>query len=210
MLPLIDNNAAVFHLEDSIHEVAVTGFRPGCGKSILAHAIALGFAQSGHKTCIVHVPTKGVHSNAFTQYMRTALGKSGEGAYSILPETAERSAFTRVVYDNLPDNVPHLLHCVYIAPDFAEDLELGVTCVEATRFKSAVQGKIAERWPDIQIEFVPFSRAAVNPQREVLAKTDWMVVRALEDQFLQGTEVAELRQFLRLAELNAWAPLDRL
>jgi len=210
LLPLIDHNAAPFGLDTNIEELAVSGFRFGCGKSLLAHAAALTFAQAGYRTCLVHVPNRGVRSSAFTQYMRFELGKSAETTYTVLTEEDDRSTYDRVVYDGLPQIAPTLLRCVYITPDFAEDDNLGITSDEAVRFRVAVQSKIAERWPDIQTEFVPLGRAAMTPQSEMLAKTDWMVIRALETQFLQGTKIAELRNYIRLAELSGWEPGTRI
>ena len=187
-------------------EIAVTGFRRGCGTTTLAHALAAGFVAAGHKTCIVHIPTKGVKSSAFTQHMRGALGKIGEGAYIMFTEADDRTAFDRVVYDGLPQEAPELTSCVYIAPEFAEDFELGVTCEAASKFRQNVQTKLSERWPDIQTEFVPIGRSALNPQAELLAKTDWMAIRALEEQFLQGSALADLRDYIRNTNLTGWEP----
>lgn len=210
MLPLIDNSTAPFGVDLNILEIAITGFRSGCGKSLLAHATALSFASEGYSTCVVRTPKKGVRSNAFTQYMRVELGKTEETAYTVLTEDDDRSAYDRVVYDGLPQTAPALLKCIYITPDFAEDVALDITCAEALRFRFAVQSKIAEQWPEIQIEFVPLGRSAANPQSELLAKTDWMVTRALEEQFLQGTKIAELRNYIRLAQLSGWEPGTRI
>lgn len=210
LLPLIDNNVAPFGIDTDSSEVVVTGFRAGCGKSLLAHATALSFVRAGYSTCVVQAPNKGVRSNAFTQFMRFELGKTEELAYAVLTEDDDRSAYDRVVYDGLPQTAPALLKCIYITPDFAEDVALDITCAEALRFRLAVQSKIAEQWPEIQIEFVPLGRSAANPQSELLAKTDWMVTRALEEQFLQGTKIAELRNYIRLAQLSGWEPGTRI
>jgi len=210
LLPLIDNNVAPFGMDTNVAAIAVSGFRAGCGKSVLAHATALSFVRAGYSTCLVQAPNKGVQSSAFTQFMRIELGKSETTSYTVLTEDDDRSAYERVVYDGLPQIAPELLRCVYITPDFAEDVALEITCDEAIRFRLAAQSKIAQRWPDIQIEFVPLGRAAINPQSEMLAKTDWMVIRALETQFLQGTKIAELRNYIRLAELSGWEPGTRI
>ena len=210
MLPLIDNNVAPFGIDTNVEEIAVTGFRGGCGKSVLTHATALSFVRSGYRTCVVQTPNKGVRSNAFTQFMRFELGKSESTSYAVLTEDDDRSAYDRVVYDGLPQNAPTLLRCIYITPDFAEDISLEITSDEAVRFRLAVQSKIANHWPDIQIEFVPLGRTAMNPQSELLAKTDWMVTRALEEQLLQGTKIAELRNYIRLAELIGWEAGTRI
>ena len=210
MIPLINDNIASFMTGGTNTEIAVTGFRNGCGVSTMAHALAAGFVAAGHKTCIVEMPTRGVNSSAFTQYMRGALGKVGDGAYTILNDADDRTTYDRVVYDGLPQNAPELTRCVYIAPEFAEDFELGVTCETAVKFRQNVQAKLAERWPDIQTEFVPLGRAAMNPQMEILAKTDWMVTCALEKQFLQGTALAELRDYIRTSKLNGWEPGTRI
>lgn len=210
LLPLIDNNVAPFGMDTTVAAIAVSGFRAGCGKSVLAHATALSFVRAGYSTCLVKAPNKGVQSSAFTQFMRIELGKSETTSYTVLTEDDDRSTYDRVVYDGLPQIAPTLLRCVYITPDFAEDDNLGITSDEAVRFRGAVQSKIAERWPDIQTEFVPLGRAAMNPQSEMLAKTDWMVIRSLETQFLQGTKIAELRNYIRLAELSGWEPGTRI
>jgi len=210
LLPLIDNNVAPFGMDTNVEELAIAGFRGGCGKSVLTHAAALSFVRAGYSTCVVQAPNKGVRSNAFTQYMRFELGKSETTSYTILTEDDDRSAYERVVYDGLPQIAPALLRCIYITPDFPEDISLGITSDEAVRFRMSVQAKIADSWPDIQIEFVPLGRAAMNPQSEMLAKTDWMVTRALEAQFLQGTKIAELRNYIRLAELSGWEPGTRI
>ena len=210
MLPLIDNNTAPFGVDTAILEIAITGFRAGCGKSLLTHATALSFVRAGYSTCVVQAPNKGIHSNAFTQFMRFELGKAEATTYALLTEDEDRSAYDRVVYDGLPQTAPALLKCIYITPDFAEDTALDITSAEALRFRLAVQSKIAEQWPEIQIEFVPLGRSAVNFQSELLAKTDWMVTRALEKQFLQGTKIAELRNYIRLAQLGGWEPGTRI
>ena len=210
MLPLIDNNAAPFGVDTGSLEIAITGFRAGCGKSLLTHATALSFIRAGYSTCVVQAPNKGVRSNAFTQFMRFELGKTEDTAYAVLTEDEDRSAYDRVVYDGLPQTAPSLLKCIYITPDFAEDPALQITSAGAVKFRLAVQSKISEQWPDIQIEFVPLGRSAVNSQSELLAKTDWMVTRALEEQFLQGTKIAELRNYIRLAQLGGWEPGTRI
>ena len=206
MIPLINDNIASFMTGGTNTEIAVTGFRNGCGVSTLAHALAAGFVAAGHKTCIVEMPTRGVNSSAFTQYMRGALGKTGEGAYTMLTEADDRTTYDRVIYDELPQGAPELTSCIYIAPEFSEDFELGVTCEAAVKFREKVQTKLSERWPDIRTEFVPIGRSAVNPQSALLAETDWMAIRALEAQFLQGTPLAELRHLLRTTRLNGWEP----
>ena len=114
------------------------------------------------------------------------------------------------IFNELSKPSAELTSCIYIAPEFAEDFELGVTCDTAVKFRQRVQTKIAERWPDIQIEFVPLGRAAMNPQAELLAKTDWMALRALETQFLQGTPIAELRAYMRVSNLQGWEPGTRI
>jgi|TARA_B110000902_G_scaffold261820_1_gene337388 hypothetical protein len=204
VLPLIDNNTAPFKLEDSAREVAVAGFRSGCGKSLLSHAVALGFCEAGHSTCLVNVPSKGVRSNSFTEFMRFELGKTDSVDYAILSEEDDRSSYDRVVYDNFPQDGTQLLNCVYITPDFAEDFGLGITSEEAQRFRHEVQSKLSAQWPDIQIEFVPIWRSAMTPQSELLAKTDWMVIRELEGQLLAGSDIELLRRYIRLADLNGW------
>ena len=204
MLPLIDNNTAPFNIEESAREVAVSGFRSGCGKSLLSHAVALGFSQAGYSTCIVNVPSKGVRSNAFTQFMRTELGKGASADYAIISEEDDRTSYDRVVYDNFPQDLTQLTHCVYITPDFAEDFGLGITSEEAQRFRNQVQSKLSAQCPDIQTEFVPIWRSVMTPQSELLAKTDWMVIRQLENQLLLGSDIELLRRYIRLADLGGW------
>lgn len=206
MIPLINNNFNPLYSGAAAGVFAVTGFRRGCGKSTLAHALALSFVEAGKTTCLVQVPTNGPNSNAFTQHMRTVLGKTGPGDYPILTEADDLTAYECVIYDGLPVGTPTLDRCFYITPEFAEDFDLGVTCEMATKFRCGVQDKIFTRFASTSMEFISIGRAVVSPESELLARTDWMALRALEALYLQDTDIATLRTYIRNTDLNGWEP----
>jgi hypothetical protein len=56
------------------------------------------------------------------------------------------------------------------------------------------------------MEFISIGRAAVSPESELLARTDWMALRALEALYLQDTDIATLRTYIRNTNLNGWEP----
>ena len=131
MINLINKNIKMYHFSDQHRVILATGFRAGCGQSVLAHSIATFLTQKGHSVALVSPERNGVNSNAFTEYMRSALGKTVALPYSLKAIDDDVTSFDRVIYESLLPESQDVGVCIYIAPDFAEDFELGISCPEA-------------------------------------------------------------------------------
>ena len=210
MIGLINKNIQMYHFSDQHRVILAAGFRRGCGQSVLAHSIAAFLTQQGHSVALVSPERNGVNSNAFTEYMRDALGKTTALQYSLKAEGDDVSSFDRVIYESILPESQDVGACIYITPEFAEDVDLGISCSEAIQFRYKVQAALALRWPDIQTEFTPIHSASLAPQQELLSQTDWMVVRELEQRFLSGSPIETLRHYLRNAKLDGWRPGTRI
>jgi len=210
MINLINKNIQAYHFSDQHRVILATGFRAGCGQSVLAHSIATFLSKQGHSVALVSPESNGVNSKGFTQYMRAALGKTNDLPYSLKSIGDDVTSFDRVIYESLLSEPQEVGMCVYITPEFQEDAELGISCPEATQFRAKVQAALASRWPDIQTEFTPIHSATLAPQQELLAQTDWMVIRELERRFLSGSSIEMLRRYLRDAKLDGWRPGTRI
>ena len=210
MINLINKNIQAYHFSDQYRVILATGFRAGCGQSVLAHSIATFLSNQGHSVALVSPESNGVNSKGFTQYMRAALGKTNDLPYSLKSIGDDVTSFDRVIYESLLSAPQEVGMCVYITPEFQEDAELGISCPEATQFRAKVQAALASRWPDIQTEFTPIHSVTLAPQQELLAQTDWMVIRELEQRFLLGSPVEMLRRYLRDAKLDGWRPGTRI
>lgn len=210
MINLINKNIQAYHFADQHRVILATGFRVGCGQSVLAHSIATFLTKQGHSVALVSPERNGVNSNDFTKYMRAALGKTVALPYSLKTITDDVASFDRVIYESILPESQDVGMCVYITPEFAEDFELGISCPEADQFRAKVQAALASKWSDIHTEFTPIHSATLAPQQGLLNQTDWMVVRELEQRFLSGSPVETLRRYLRNAKLDGWRPGTRI
>ncbi len=170
--------------------VAIKGYRRRCGKTALALAIA---AQNTDKTVCIVSPGFDIQTSDFGRYCLSEMGVE-VGNFQVATTFEEAEADIIICDGGMP---PSTTHVFYITPETLTDPDVGYIDKRYADFCRHALHHIESRF-DAVVSFLPESEVDVlSPRQHDLTQTDWIVLRALEQQFLRGTPVGNTRRFIR-------------
>ena len=177
--------------------VAIVGYRAGCGKTDLALTLAEQICEQ-QKTYVI---TKS-RDFRVTEYGRFCLDEMGipTNKFGIGQEPSEDIQVT--IHDGvIPESATKI---IYIVPTPLADTNLGINDKQHIDFCRQVRIRISDL-SDAPVEFIEEHEIGLMHSRQSdLTQTDWIVIHELEKQLLAGTDVGNIRRFIREVKNKDW------
>ena len=199
MLPLLDFYSQPF---DGTQIIGVAGYSEDCG--VTSHATALAtYAANLGKTAILQSDHADDATLPFLQFICQQLGLDVPVIDFVNDVSIDE--YDYVIIDKVNPNAsitPDLIQ--YITPPALKDRSLGITDPAHDKFCGKVSRAFAAAFPDAVVEFITEGQVKQSTAQNLLTGTDWMVIRELEQMFLAGTDLSNLREYLRSHDIRNW------